>query len=135
MGADDDVHLAGGKSRHHPAGFGGGEEPAEHLHPDRVGLEALGEGLEVLLHQERRRAKYGHLGIVRDGLERCPQRHLGLPEPDITEDEPVHRGCGLHVLLHVFDGRELVAGLLVGEGILHLPAARGYPARKRVPRP
>ena len=123
--ADDHIHLAGPEAGNHPAGLGRSEEPAEHLHPHREGIEPLQEGLEVLLNQQGGRAQHRHLEPVGHGLEGSPQRHLRLSEPDIAEHEPVHRGGGLHVLLDIMDSPYLVAGLLVGKGVLELPLPGG----------
>ena len=90
--ADDDVDR---RRRRGPATtfarLGGGEEAREHLDPDRVGREALGEGLEVLLGEQRRRHEHGGLLAVLDRLEDRPDRDLGLAEADVAADEPVHR--------------------------------------------
>ena len=48
VGADDDVHRTVGQTVDHPAGLGGSQEAGEHLHPEGVARETVGEGLEVL---------------------------------------------------------------------------------------
>ncbi len=115
-----------------------GEEPGEHLHPDRVGSEALGEGLVVLLGQEGGRAQYRHLLAIEHRLEGGPDRHLGLAVADIAEDQPVH-GPVLSSMssLTSDDGGQLVGRLLVREGGLHLAlpgrVLAGRRARRRPP--
>ncbi len=67
----------------------------------------------------------GGLHPLLDGLERGPDGHLGLAEADVAADQAVHGAVGLHVVLHVLDGLELVGRLLVGEGVLQLPLPGG----------
>ena len=55
VGADDDVDRAGAQPLHDLLGLGVGEEARQHLDPHRVGGEAVGEGLEVLLGEQRGR--------------------------------------------------------------------------------
>ena len=89
--ADDDVDDAVGEPATTARASAGGEEAREHLDPDRVGGEAVGEGLEVLLGEQRRRHEHGGLLAVLDRLEDRPHRDLGLAEADVAADEPVHR--------------------------------------------
>ena len=74
----------------------------------------------MLLGQNGGRAEHHHLLAVLGGLEGGAQGHLGLAEAHIAADEAIHGARGLHVVLHIGDGGELVAGLGVGEGLLHL---------------
>ena len=120
MGADDHVDLPARDAASHLLGLGRGEEPGEHLDPQRVAGEAVGEGLVVLLGQQRGGHQHGHLLAVLHRLEGSPQRHLGLAEAHVAAHQPVHRVLGLHVALPVGDGHQLVGGLLEGEGVLQL---------------
>ena len=52
---------------------------------------ALGEGLQVLADQQRRRHEDRDLLAVLDRLERRPHRDLGLAVADVAADEAVHR--------------------------------------------
>ena len=117
----------------HLAGLAGGEEPGQHLDPHRVAGEAVAEGLVVLLGEQRGGHEHGHLLAVLHGLERGPDGDLGLAEADVAAHEAVHRVVGLHVGLHVVDGRELVGRLLVGEGLLQLALPRRVVRRRRGP--
>ena len=96
--------------------------------------EALAEGAEVLLGEDRRRHQHHHLLAVGGGLDRGAQGDLGLAEADVAADQPVHRLLGLHVPLDRLDRFDLVGGLAVGEGGLHrdLPLAVGRRRRGRV---
>ena len=125
VGADHDVDGAVGQAVDDLACLRGGEEARQHLDTDRVGRIAVGEGLEVLLGEQRRRHEDGGLVAVLHGLEDRPHRHLGLAEADVAAHEPVHRRRLLHVGLDVVDRLELVRGLRVGEGLLEL----GLPGR------
>ncbi len=131
VGADDDVDRPVGQTVDHPAGLGRGEEAGQHLDPDRVAGEAVGEGLEVLGGQQGGGDQDGHLLAVLDGLEGGPDGHLGLAEADVAADQAVHGGVRLHVRLDVLDGLELVGRLVVGERLLHLVLPRRVRRRRR----
>ena len=127
VGADQDVDLARlvvGQDRFDLGRLAQPRDPLDH--EGQVG-EALAEGAEVLLGEDRRRHQHQHLLAVGGGLDRGPQRHLGLAEADVAADQPVHRLIGLHVALDRLDRFDLVGGLAVGEGRLHrhLPLAVG----------
>ena len=84
----------------------------------------LGERLEVLLHEQRRRHQHGDLLAVLHRLERGPHRDLGLAVADVAADQPVHRDRLLHVGLDLVDRGELVGRLDVREGVLELALPR-----------
>src|SRR5690606_38293198 len=98
-----------------------------HLDIDREGGHPLLEGLEMLQRQDGGRYEDGDLFPGIRGLECGPNRDLGLAEPNVTTDEPVHRARRLHVALHCLDRGKLVRRLLVGErlGQLVVPAGIG----------
>ena len=100
---------------------------------DRELRVALGEGLEVLLDEQRRRHEHGDLLAVLHRLERRPHRDLGLAVADVAADQAVHRDGPLHVGLDLVDGAQLVGRLDVGEGVLELALPRGVRARRRGP--
>src|SRR2546425_13368201 len=54
------------------------------------------------------------------GLERGPQRDLGLPITHIPHEQPVHRARPLHVALHFLRRAPLVRRVLVQERRLEL---------------
>ena len=62
MGPDHDVDGPVGEPVDDLPRLGGGQETGQHLDPDRVGRVPVGEGLEVLLGQQRRRDQDGSLG-------------------------------------------------------------------------
>ena len=97
-----------------------GTEAREHLHPDRVGLEALGKREVMLVGQHRGGYQHRHLFAIDGGLEGRPQGHLGLAEADVAAEQAVHRAARLHVGLDLLDGAQLIGCLLVGEGHLQL---------------
>ena len=127
VGADQDVDLARLEVLEHGFDLGRRAQPGDPLDPEREVGEALAEGAEVLLGEDRRRHQDHHLLAVGGGLDRGPQRHLGLAEADVAADQAVHRPLGLHVALDRLDRLQLVGGLAVGEGGLHrdLPLAVG----------
>ena len=98
----------------------GAEEAGQHLDADRVAPEAVGEGVAVLLREEGGRHQDRDLLAGLDGLERGSDGHLGLAEADIAAQQAVHREAGLHVVLHVADGGQLVGGLDEREALLQL---------------
>ena len=68
---------------------------------------------------------------VLDRLEHGPDGHLGLAEPDVATDQPVHGQGPLHVRLHLLDGPQLVGRLDEGERRLELGLPRACPDRRR----
>ena len=75
--------------------------------------------------QQRRRHEHRHLLPVLHGLEGGPHRHLGLPEPDVAADEPVHRPFRLHVGTDIGDGPGLIRRLGELEPVFQLLLPRG----------
>ena len=57
VGADDQVDGAVGQAGEHRLGLAVGLEPGQRLHDDGELGVALGEGLAVLLHEQRGRAR------------------------------------------------------------------------------
>ena len=96
------------------------EESRKHLNAQRVGCVALGERLEVLLGEQRRRDEDGGLVTVLHRLEHGAHGHLGLAEADVAANEAVHRHGPFHVRLDIFHRLQLVRGLGVGKGLLEL---------------
>jgi hypothetical protein len=76
----------------------GADQPRGLAHADRQAGEALGEGLEVLARQQRRRHDDGDLLAAHRRDEGGAQRHLGLAEADIAADQPVHRPAGAEIV-------------------------------------
>ena len=130
MRADDDVHRPVGQAVGDRPRFGRRQEAGEHLHPDRVIGEAVAEILQVLGSQQRRGHEHGHLLAVLYGLERRPHGHLGLADPHVPADEPVHRDGRFHVRLDVDDRLQLVGRLFKGKGLLHLRLPRRVGAER-----
>ncbi len=60
--------------------------------------EAVGEGVEVLLGEQRGRHQHRDLLAVVDRDERRAQRDFGLAEADVAADQPVHRLALLQVV-------------------------------------
>ena len=67
--------------------------------------EALLEGLEVLLHQDRGGRQQGHLLAAHHRLEGGAQGDLGLAVAHVPADQAVHGPRALHVPLHLLDAR------------------------------
>ena len=120
MRADDEVDLAAGQPVEHGLLLLGRVEAAHRGDLHREGGVALGEGAEVLLHQQRGRHQDGDLLAVGDGLEGGPDGDLGLAVADVAADQPVHRDDRLHVGLDLVDHPKLVRRLAVGEGVFQL---------------
>ena len=125
VGADHHVDRAVGQTGGHPRRLCGRQEAGEDLDPHGEAGHAVGEGLEVLLGQERGGHQHGRLLAVLHGLEDGADGHLGLAEAHVAAHQAVH-GHGLfHVALDLHDGLELVGRLREGEGLLHLPLPGG----------
>ena len=132
VGADDDVGaaVAGGLQ-----GLGGLLRRLEARQlPDlhRELAHPLGEGVVVLLGEQRGGDQDGHLLAVLHRLERRPYRDLGLAVADVAADQPVHRDRLFHVPLDLLDRRQLIRRLRVRERVLQLTLPRGVRA-ERVP--
>ena len=82
---------------------------------DRRAGKALGEGREVLSGEEGSRHDDGDLlaGNCRD--EGGAERDLGLAEPDVAADQPVHRAAGSEIIEHAACG-VLILGLAGAAG-------------------
>ena len=113
--SDEHVDLAGSEVRDHLLRLGRLAEPGDHLDVEREVAEAVSEGIPVLLGEDRRRAEDENLAVVDRNGEGGPDGDLGLAEPDIAADEPVHRPRGLEVLLDGLDRAGLIVRLAVGE--------------------
>ena len=127
---DDNVDRAVLHAVEHRARLGGVGEARQPLDGDREAGHPLGEGLQVLVGQQRRRHQHRSLFAVLDRLERRPHRDLGLAVADVAADHPVHRDGLLHVVLDLGDGGELVDGLGEPERVLHLGLPRGVGAER-----
>ena len=115
MRADDDVDLAVLQSLAHLRQLLRGDQPRGLRDLHGKAAEALGEGLEVLPRQKRRRHDHRDLFSFHDREESRSQRHFGLAEADIAANEPVHRLALGKVFGDRVDAGELIVGLLVGE--------------------
>ncbi len=74
----------------------------------------------MLLGEHGRRCKECDLLAAHRGLERRAQRKLGLAEPNVAAQQPVHRLIRLHVCLDLRQRRDLVRRLFIGKGRLEL---------------
>ena len=115
VGADHDIEPSVGELLLDLARHFGGDQPRQLRDPQRQPGKALGEAAVVLPRQQGRRHDDRDLrpGHRRD--EGGAQRHLGLAEPDIAADQPVHRLARSHVGEGVGDRVQLVVGLGIGE--------------------
>ena len=120
MGADEDVDLSGGGLLQDRGSLLRGAEAREHLDDDGEVCEAALEALEVLEGEDRSGREYGDLLAVLHGLEGGAHGDLGLAVTDIAAEQAVHGLRGLHVVLDVGDGGDLVFGLVEVEGVVEL---------------
>src|SRR5206468_2076486 len=72
----------------------------------------------------------GDLLAVHHGLERRADRDLRLAVADVAAHQAVHRFRLFHVALHLLDRRQLIARLLVREGVLELALPRRVGAER-----
>ena len=140
--ADDDVDGAVFQPGQRGLGFLRRAEARQLGDLDGPLAEAIGDVLEMLLGEQRRRRQDGDLLAAGDGDEGGAQCHLRLAEADVAADEPVHRPRRDHVLDDGMDGGMLVGRFLEaearGEGlvVVRLEAereafARGPPCIQR----
>ena len=83
VGPDADIDRTRGEAGDDRLLIRGTAEARQHLDPDRIRREPLGERGEVLLGEDRGRHEDGDLAARLNHLESCPQRHLGLAVPDV----------------------------------------------------
>ena len=88
------------------------------------GAKRSRERHEVLFGEQRRRDEHRDLRPVHHRLERRADRDLGLAEPHVATEEPVHRERPFHVVLDLVDHPDLVGRLLERERILELALPR-----------
>ena len=117
VGADDDVHRAILEPFAGPFRLGRRDQPREAADLDREAFEALGEIVEMLAGEESRRPDQRDLVAGHGGGEGGAQGNLGLAEPDVAADQPVHRRPLGEIVEHVADRPILVLGLLIGEAV------------------
>ncbi len=120
VGADDQVHVAGGNIPQGLLLHFGGAEPAEDVDVYGEAPEPAYGGLVMLLGQHRGGHQNGCLLAVHNGLHHRPESNLRLAEAHVTAEQPVHRGGGLHIPLHLGNAAQLVVGFRVGEVVLKL---------------
>ena len=125
MGADHDVHRTVCQAVEHGAGFSAFGESGQALDPDWEARHPFGEGLQMLVGQQRGGYQHRDLLAVLDGFERRTDRDLGLAVADVAADHPVHRHRLLHVRLDLGDRGELVHGFGEAERVLHFGLPRG----------
>ena len=117
VGADDDVDLAALDAFQGVTGGLGRSEAGQFGHVQREAGEAVVEGLEMLLGQQRGGGKHGHLATGAGRHVGSAQGHLGLAETHVAADQAVHR-LGRDQILHdSVDGGLLVRGFLEAEAL------------------
>jgi hypothetical protein len=120
VGPDEDVDLALRKVAEDGLHLRGPSEARDHFDANGEVAVALPEGVPVLLREDGRRGEQQGLLPLDGHGEGGANGDLGLAEPDVAADEPIHRARRLQVLLHGLDRTLLVGRLLVREGGLQL---------------
>ncbi len=118
--ADHDVDAAFVDLRDRRVDFLRGLEARQLDDPHRPVGEAVGEGLRVLLGEQRGRRQQRDLLAAQHRDERGAQRDLGLAEADVAAHEAVHRLAARHVADHGRDGGRLVGRFLEAEAFREL---------------
>ena len=120
--ADNEIDAAFDEPVQHRLRFLAGAEARQLGELDRQVGEAVGERLEVLLDEQRRRHEHRDLLAVGQRNKRGAQRDLGLAETDVAADETVHRLAGDEILDHRLDRSRLIGRFLErktgGEGFV-----------------
>ena len=127
VGADDDVHRAGGELADGGGQFGAGAEAGEQFDAERIIGHALAEGVEMLLGQDGGGGEDGDLFAGQGGFEGGANGHFGFAVAHVAADEAVHGAGRFHVLFGGDNGAHLVGRLLIDEAVLKfaLPAGVG----------
>ncbi len=120
VGADDDIHLPEHEFADDLILFAGRAEAREHLNIGGEGLQALAEGLIMLLRQNGGGHEHGNLFAIHHRFEGGAQGNLGFAVAYIPAQEPVHGAGVLHIALHGSNGIHLVGRLHIGEAALEL---------------
>src|SRR6266849_1502353 len=81
----------------------------------RKAAKALRESARVLTRKQGRGHHDGNLLALHGGDESSTQGDLGLAEPDISANQPVHGPAGSKLAQNDVDGGLLVLGFLVGK--------------------
>ena len=118
MRPDDDVYQPLFQIRDGLFLFRRCAEAAHQIHAHRKILHPLHERIVMLLRQNRRRHKIGHLFAVLYSLKSRPDRNLRLAVADIPTDQPVHDLPALHIVLDRVDRHQLILCLLIREHFL-----------------
>ena len=118
VGADQHVDLALRERPQRLLDVAGLAHARDGLDLHREVAEAVAEGLQVLLHEQRRRRQHEHLPPGDRGQERRAHRDLGLAEADVAADQPVHRLLAGEILVDLVDRAQLILGLGVRERAL-----------------
>src|SRR5215471_21757440 len=89
-------------------GFGSrtGSRQASHFDTERD--KPFAESRDVLSCQDSRRYRNCHLPSCQHDSRRRSQGHLGLAEPDVAADDPVHGVAGREIIQDVPNGLRLV---------------------------
>ena len=131
MRTDDDVDAAVGNSFLHPRQLRGGDQSRGLRDVNGKSAKPLGEGVRMLAGKECRRHHQRDLSAVHGGDEGCPQRHLGLAEPHVAADQPVHRPSGREFVQYHVDYGLLVLGLFIGKSRAELVVGSGFHGQTR----
>ena len=115
MRADDDVDAALGEALLGVALLGRRHHPRQPADAHRQAGEALAEDARMLAGEQRRRHDDRRLLAVDRRGEGGAQRHLGLAEADVADDDPVHRPAGGEVVERRLDRVRLVLRLVIGK--------------------
>ena len=123
MGADENVHRSLCGLQQCRALLGRRPKTADHVHSQSKGCKSAGEGLIVLLGQNRGRHENRHLFAAHHGFEGSPQSDFRLTEADIAAKQAIHGLRLLHVRLDFSHCGQLIRRFLERKSIFefHLP--------------
>ena len=121
MGPHHDVHGAVPQPAQRLLLFLGAAVAGQQPDADGERLHAGEGGVEMLPGQDGGGGQDRALLAAHHAFEGRPQRHLGLADPHVAAQQPVHRPGLFHVVLDLGGGRQLVGGLLIGEALFKVP--------------
>src|SRR3546814_20513214 len=117
MGAEDKVDRAVGEAVASFLRLGGGNEARQAADVDVEAFEAFDEIGEMLAREQRGRTYKRDLNPRHRGDEGGAERDLGLAEPDVAADEPVHRAARRYAGDHVASRALIIVVFLIWESV------------------
>ena len=118
MGANKDIHPAGGNIFQGSPLLPQAAETVYHIHLGTEIPQPVGKGLIMLLGKNRGRHQHRHLLASHNSLKGRPDGHLSFAKAYIPTEKAIHRLLPFHIPLYFLDSRQLICRFLKRKGIL-----------------